>query len=606
MRWFKNLNAAPRLMLSFGFLIALTMGMGYLGVSSLSRSNHGSQQLYQDEMLASLRADQIAIDRLEIAKSGRDAVLHAGDPAIVAGDEKQVADSFASLKTNLGESQQLSHSSEALAQLEIIHQTLPAYAQVHADAFQALKEGRFTEAIAALSAGAPLGDRIRDASQACRQISQDLALARNAANDGSYRTTRTLIFAACALSLVLGLVLSIYIARGFSEPLGRAVAALEKVAAGDFTVAFQVYTRDEMGRVAGALDNAMAKVRSTLREVAETATVAGTSSRQLATATEAIAKGAQQQAASLEETSASLEQITAAVRQSAENAKHASQLAVASRESAEQGKKVVASAITAMEDINKASARIADITSAIDEIAFQTNLLAVNAAVEAARAGELGRGFAVVAAEVRSLAQRSADSAKEIKKLIQDSLVKVNNGTELVNRSGDVLQGILASVKQVSAIVEEIAAAAGEQTLGIEQVNNAMAQMDEVTQSNSAQTQDLSSTAQTLSRQATRLTELVGVLLLNYTGKDRRGSGGRRGELTYSGPDRRSRDSGKPGAPHSASPVAAEQRQRAGPVSGAAAGPSPTREVGSAPRTPEPSLATASAGRGRDDNFEVF
>jgi methyl-accepting chemotaxis protein len=613
MNWFKNLNAAPRLMLSFGFLIVLTLGMGYLGVRSLSRSNRGSQQLYQDEMLGSLRADQIAIDRLEIAKSGRDAVLHAGDPAIVAGDEKQVADSFASLKTNLEESQQLSHSSEALAQLEIIQQTLPAYAQVHADAFRALKEGRFMEAIAALSAGAPLGDRIRDASQACRQISQDLALARNAANDRSYRTTRSLIFAACTLSLVLGLALSISIARGFSEPLRQHVAALEKVAAGDWTVAFQAHSRDETGRMAGALDNALAKVRSTLREVAETATVAGASSRQLAAATAAIADGARQQASSLVETSASLEKMTTAVRQSADSARHASQLAVGSRESAEQGRTVVQSAITAMAEINTASARISDIITAIDEIAFQTNLLAVNAAVEAARAGEQGRGFAVVAAEVRSLAMRSAESAREIKSLIQDSLHKVGKGTELVNRSGDVLKGILASVKQVTDIIAGIAASAADQTTGIEQVNHAMAQVDRVTRANSAQTQNLASTSETLSRQSTRLSELVGVLLLNYTGKDRRGSGGnRRGQPAYAGPERRSRDGAKPEqrvAPAKPAPPAATPRPAASssphPVAipRAQAEPAP---AGMSLRRPQAPRSLVAAGPGADANFEEF
>jgi len=283
-----------------------------------------------------------------------------------------------------------------------------------------------------------------------------------------------------------------------------------------------VDTRDEVGMMAKSLNRAVEKLNTTLQEVADSATNATSTSQQLAAASEAIASGAQEQAASLEETSASLEEITAAVRQSADNANQASQLATSSKDSAEVGQQVVSRAITAMAEINVASAKISDIISTIDEIAFQTNLLAVNAAVEAARAGDEGRGFAVVASEVRSLAQRSAVAAKEIKVLIQDSLKKVEAGSELVNRSGETLQGIVGSVKRVTDIVGEIAAASGEQSTGIEQVNTAMTQMDQVTQSNSAQTEELSATAQSLSEQSAHLMELVSTFILSQSGNSQR------------------------------------------------------------------------------------
>jgi methyl-accepting chemotaxis protein len=326
------------------------------------------------------------------------------------------------------------------------------------------------------------------------------------------------------LAIALAVVITLLIVRSITVPLSKTVEALEQVAEGDLTVVVDVNSEDELGVMARALNKAVERIHSTMQQVADSAANASSSSQQLAAASEAIASGAQEQAASLEETSASLEEITATVRQSADNAQQASQLAAGSKDSALQGQDVVSKAITAMSDINVASAKISDIISTIDEIAFQTNLLAVNAAVEAARAGEEGRGFAVVATEVRSLAQRSAVAAKEIKVLIQDTLRKVEAGSVLVNRSGETLQGIVGSVKRVTDIVSEIAAASGEQSTGIEQVNTAMTQMDQVTQSNSAQTEELSATAESLSEQAGQLLELVGTFTLSRGGQSQQGA----------------------------------------------------------------------------------
>src|SRR6185436_14242507 len=218
---------------------------------------------------------------------------------------------------------------------------------------------------------------------------------------------------------------------------------LEHVAAGDFTQRLDVDTKDEVGQMAVALNQAVEGMRDALQEVGVAANNAASASQQLSAAAEQLSNGAQEQASSLEETAASLEEITGTVKQNADNARQANQMAVGSRDSAEKGGQVVNTAVEAMTGINQASKRIADIITTIDEIAFQTNLLALNAAVEAARAGEQGRGFAVVASEVRNLAQRSATAAKEIKGLIQDTVAKVEAGSELVNRSGETLTEIV-------------------------------------------------------------------------------------------------------------------------------------------------------------------
>ncbi len=368
-------------------------------------------------------------------------------------------------------------------------------------------------------AGKQVMDQIRAKLGEIENAERTLLQIREADAASSADATKMSLIVSTILALLTSAAFGVMLTRSILARLGAAVAALEQVAGGDMTVALDVSSGDEVGRMAAALNHAVERLRDTLSDVAASAAHASSSSRELAAATEAIASGAQEQAASLEETSASLEEITAAVRQSADNAKQASQLASGSKDSAERGQTVVSEAVTAMAEINAASAKISDIISTIDEIAFQTNLLAVNAAVEAARAGEEGRGFAVVASEVRSLAQRSAGAAKEIKGLIQDSLRKVERGSELVNKSGDTLQGIVGSVKRVTDIVGEIAAASEEQSTGIEQVNTAMTQMDQVTQSNSAQTEELSSTAQALAAQSTRLLEMVSAFKLSNGGK---------------------------------------------------------------------------------------
>ncbi len=231
-----------------------------------------------------------------------------------------------------------------------------------------------------------------------------------------------------------------------------------------------------------------------------------------------LSQRTEEQSSSLEETASSMEEMTSTVKQNADNAGQANQLATAARDQAEKGGAVVGSAVKAMADINDSSKKISDIIGVIDEIAFQTNLLALNAAVEAARAGEQGRGFAVVATEVRSLAGRSATAAKEIKELIQDSVRKVGDGSLLVTQSGQTLEQIVMSVKKVSDIVAEIAAASREQSSGIEQVNKAVMQMDEMTQQNAALVEQATAASQSMADQARDLTAMMEKYQVNDSG----------------------------------------------------------------------------------------
>jgi methyl-accepting chemotaxis protein len=261
-------------------------------------------------------------------------------------------------------------------------------------------------------------------------------------------------------------------------------------------------------------NGAIERLQHTIRAISDAAREVANATGEISASTTDLSQRTEEQAASLEETTATLEEIANNVKKNAEHAQHANQSAAATRDVADRGGKVVAMAVEAMARIESSSGKISDIIGVIDEIARQTNLLALNAAVEAARAGEAGRGFAVVASEVRSLAQRSSQAAKDIKDLIVNSRGEVQEGVDLVNKAGAALAEIVGSIKSVADIVSEISAASAEQSIGLEQVNKALGQMDEVTQQNSALVEENAATAKTLEQQARAMDERVGAFKL--------------------------------------------------------------------------------------------
>ena len=296
---------------------------------------------------------------------------------------------------------------------------------------------------------------------------------------------------------------------GITGPLSRAAAHCASIAEGDLTQEVLVDRNDEIGQLLESLALMNTRLRDIVTDVRERSGSINTGAHEIAAGNTDLSQRTEQQAASLEETASSMDQMTSTVQQNAENAVRGNQLADEARKQAEQGGKVVAGAVTAMAEINDSSLRIAQIIGVVDEIAFQTNLLALNAAVEAARAGEQGRGFAVVATEVRNLAQRSAQAAKEVKGLINDSVEKVGTGSRLVNESGAVLHRIVAAIAKVTTVVSEIASASREQSEGIAQVNRAIMQMDQITQQNAALVEEAASAAKSLEDQADSLTGTV-------------------------------------------------------------------------------------------------
>jgi methyl-accepting chemotaxis protein len=310
---------------------------------------------------------------------------------------------------------------------------------------------------------------------------------------------------ACALAALGGW----WVTRSITVPIHRAMQIAETVAQGDLTSRIDITSSDETGKLLAALKSMNTNLVRIVEQVRRSSENIATGSGQIATGNQDLSQRTEEQASNLQQTAASMEQLTGTVKANADTARAATQLASAAREVAAQGGTVVGQVVATMGEINSSSQRIAEIIGVIDGIAFQTNILALNAAVEAARAGEQGRGFAVVAGEVRSLAQRSAQAAREIKQLIGESVEKVQTGSRLVGDAGRTMEDIVTQVHRVNDLISEISAATGEQTDGIGQVSHAVSQLDQVTQQNAALVEESAAAAESLRVQADALVKAV-------------------------------------------------------------------------------------------------
>ncbi|MFM0317298.1 methyl-accepting chemotaxis protein [Paraburkholderia nemoris] len=348
-----------------------------------------------------------------------------------------------------------------------------------------------------------------NAASAVIKSLQQLATDQQSSAQSNISLMTTLIIGVTAIALLLVVGIRFALRGLIVQPLNDATACFERIASGDLSEQINVFSRNEIGRLFAGIKRMQESMATMVTAVHSSTESIDTGAREIAMGNTDLSQRTEQQAASLQETASSMEQLTGTVRQNAENARQASQLAVNASDIATRGGDVVSQVVTTMQDIATSSNKVVDIIGVIEGIAFQTNILALNAAVEAARAGEQGRGFAVVAGEVRSLAQRSASAAKEIKELIGDSVDKVQSGSTLVGRAGTTMDEIVQAVRRVTDIMGEISAASEEQSGGIEQVNRAVVQMDEVTQQNAALVEQAAAAAASLEDQTRQLQAVV-------------------------------------------------------------------------------------------------
>ena len=387
---------------------------------------------------------------------------------------------------------------------------VPFFAAAYADDIEGVR--------ATLLAGTPLA---LTAAAAKKSLDDHIAYNNKLVSDvkaeslAAYDTSLYTMLAVLAVAMLLTGTLAWHIYRTISGGLGNIQSTLERVSSTlDLSSSMPVERMDEVGRTATAFNQFLERIVEVIATVRTSADTVSVAAGQITAGNADLSVRTEQQASSLEETASSLEELTSAVRQNTDNARQANTLAVSASEVASKGGAVVAQVVGTMGSINASAKKIADIIGVIDGIAFQTNILALNAAVEAARAGEQGRGFAVVATEVRNLAQRSAAAAKEIKGLIEDSVEKVNTGSALVDQAGATMEEIVISIRRVTDIMGEIANASHEQSAGIEQVNQAISQMDQVTQQNASLVEEAAAAAASLQDRAVELVDVVAVFRL--------------------------------------------------------------------------------------------
>ncbi|WP_253907100.1 methyl-accepting chemotaxis protein [Herbaspirillum rubrisubalbicans] len=376
-------------------------------------------------------------------------------------------------------------------------------------------EGKTEQALQAVEQlVVPPGDKLINALAAHRRYNEQLGRqAAQSAQDSLHSALYQAVLMSLIVCAIVGMV-SVVISRTISSALGEAIQAARAIATGDLSTRIRGRANDEVGQLMQAIQQMTDSLVRIVSNVRNSASTIDTASAEIAAGNSDLSSRTEAQAGSIEETASAMEQLTSTVRQNADNAQAANTLASSASSVATEGGHAVQQVVETMAAINASSLKIVDIISVIDGIAFQTNILALNAAVEAARAGEQGRGFAVVASEVRSLAQRSAAAAKEIKELIDDSVSKVESGSRLVAQAGSTMQQVVESVRRVTDIVGDITAASAEQSDGIVQVNQAIGMMDQATQQNAALVEQAAAASQSLREQAVNLAQEVGVFRL--------------------------------------------------------------------------------------------
>jgi methyl-accepting chemotaxis protein len=511
----KNLTIKTRLIFVISLLCLISLAVGLVGLRNLGMTNDALKTVYNDRVVAMGQLGEV----LSLIQQNQNTLATAatGQPEQLPEAIGQVEQRIQAITAKWGEymatfltpnekvlAQQFADSRKKFVE-EGLKPVLAAFRAKDMPAAVALVQGALAKTYLP----------VHDNMTALVKLQLDVAKSEYDAAVARFESAKMVAIGLIVFGLAAGLAMGVWLISGIGRSLAAALRVANSVAAGDLTEQITIESNDEIGQLLKALQKMNAGLVDIVAEVRGGTDMIATASSQIAAGNLDLSSRTEQQASSLEETASSMEELTSTVKQNADNARQANALATTASDVASRGGAVIGNVVHTMEEINSAARQIVDIIGVIDGIAFQTNILALNAAVEAARAGEQGRGFAVVASEVRNLAQRSAAAAKEIKSLIGNSVERVDAGSKLVDEAGATMQEIVESVRRVTDIMGEITAASQEQTAGIDQINVAITQMDQVTQQNAALVEEASAASEAMQEQAAKLAHVVSVFKLD-------------------------------------------------------------------------------------------